>query len=63
MARPISSATFSTWVMSAEPSSPWGVPTATKRISLDRTAAERSVENESRSSATFREIISSSPGS
>ena len=63
MARAMSSATRRTWVMSAEPSSSCGVPTAMNRRSLARTAAASSVVKRSRSSAALRTISSSSPGS
>jgi hypothetical protein len=61
--RPMSRAAASTYCMSAEPSSPGGVPTAMNCRAPCATAASASVVNLSRPASALRRIIGSSPGS
>jgi hypothetical protein len=61
--RPIVSATASTCFRSAEPSSPWGVPTAMNTMREPRTASATSVVKRSRPSFRLCCTIGSSPGS
>ena len=63
IALPISRATPSTMLMSAEPSSDWGVPTAMKITDDSRTAFDKVAVKVSRFSSRFLRTISSSPGS
>src|SRR5262245_50369493 len=56
-------ATWRTWLRSAEPSSPGGVPTAMNTTCAGSTASLRSVEKVSRPTARLRRTISSRPGS